>query len=194
LALEIHLHNPADAAALAAEIWPIYQEVFGDFDTYEHWRTDLYERHASRDGYRLVTAVDGTPGGSTAGDGSPGDSTPGDGAAGDGSRVVGFGWGYTGQRGQYWSDLVCDALPAAITDEWVGGHFELVELAVLPAYRGRGLGRALHDKLLESVTSRCLLSTSDSADDPAVGLYVSAGWWKLGVLRPGVQVMGRLAA
>ncbi|MFI5707490.1 GNAT family N-acetyltransferase [Kribbella sp. NPDC051620] len=165
--MEIHLHT--DASDLAHEIWPIYQEVFGDFDTFDHWRTDLYDRHATRDGYRLVTAVDG----------------PG---------VVGFGWGYTGQRGQYWSDLVCEALPAAITDEWVGGHFEFVELAVLPAYRGRGVGRALHDKLLESVTSRCLLSTTDSPDDPAVRLYLSAGWWKLGVLRPGVQVMGRLAA
>jgi ribosomal protein S18 acetylase RimI-like enzyme len=163
--LEIHLHT--DAPDLALEIWPIYQEVFGDFDTYDHWRTDLYERHASRAGYRLVTAVDG-------------------------SAVVGFGWGYTGERGQYWSDLVCDALPAVIADEWVGGHFEVVELAVLPAYRGRGLGRTLHDKLLENVTSRCLLSTSDSTDDPAVRLYLSAGWWKLGVLRPGVQVMGRL--
>lgn len=165
--MEIHLHT--DAPELALEIWPIYQEVFGDFDTYDHWRTDLYDRHASRDGYRLVTAVDG-------------------------SGVVGFGWGYTGQRGQYWSDLVCDALPAAITDEWVGGHFEVVELAVLPAYRGRGIGRALHDKLLESVTSRCLLGTSDDLNDPAVRLYLAAGWWKLGVLRPGVQVMGRLAA
>ncbi|GAA0956431.1 hypothetical protein GCM10009554_65900 [Kribbella koreensis] len=175
--MEIHLHT--DASGLADEIWPIYQEVFGDFDTFDQWRTDLYDHHAARDGYRLVTAVD--------------DSLADDSAV-DGSGVVGFGWGYTGQRGQYWSDLVCQALPAVITDEWVGGHFELVELAVLPAYRGRGLGRALHDKLLESVTTRCLLSTSDSADDPAVQLYTSAGWWKLGVLRPGVQVMGRLAA
>jgi ribosomal protein S18 acetylase RimI-like enzyme len=165
--LEIHLR--ADPLDLAAEIWPVYQTVFGDFDSYDHWRTDLYERHAVRDGYRLVTAVDG-------------------------STVAGFGWGYTGQRGQYWSDLVCDALPAVITDEWVGGHFELVELAVLPAYRGAGIGRALHDKLLESVTSRCLLGTSDDETDPAVRLYLSAGWWRLGVLRAGVQVMGRLAA
>jgi ribosomal protein S18 acetylase RimI-like enzyme len=180
--LEIHLH--ADAPHLAPEIWPTYQEVFGDFDTYDHWRTDLYDRHASRDGYRLVTAAD-----DSAVDGS---AVVGSGVVGSG--IVGFGWGYTGQRGQYWSDLVCEALPAAITDEWVGGHFELVELAVLPAYRGRGIGRALHDKLLESVTSRCLLGTSDDASDPAVRLYLNAGWWRLGVLRPGVQVMGRLAA
>ncbi|MEV6413921.1 GNAT family N-acetyltransferase [Kribbella sp. NPDC051718] len=147
--MEIHLHNPADALGLARDIWPLYQEAFGDFDTFDHWRTDLYERHAARDGYRLVTAVD-------------------DSAVGD-SAVVGFGWGYTGQRGQYWSDLVCEALPAVITDEWVGGHFELVELAVLPAYRGRGIGRALHDKLLESVTSRCLLARATIQPIPRSG-------------------------
>jgi ribosomal protein S18 acetylase RimI-like enzyme len=165
----VEIQNPTDVDHLAAQIWPVYETVFGDFESYELWRADLFDRHAARDGYRLVTAVD--------------DST-----------LVGFGWGYTGQRGQYWSDLVCNSLPQAITDEWVGGHFEVVELAVLPGCRGQGVGRALHDKLLESVTGRCLLSTSDDPGDPAVRLYVSSGWRKLGVLRSGVQVMGRSAA
>jgi ribosomal protein S18 acetylase RimI-like enzyme len=167
--VEIHLHNPTDTDQLAGQIWPLYRDTFGDFDDYETWRTELYDRHAARDGYRLSTAVDGP-------------------------TLVGFSWGYIGERGQYWSDLVCNSLPAAITDEWVGGHFEVVELAVLPAYRGQGVGRSLHDKLLESVTDRCLLSTSDDPSDPAVRLSLSAGWRKLGVLRPGVQVMGRAAA
>jgi ribosomal protein S18 acetylase RimI-like enzyme len=162
----VEIQTRTDVDHLAAQIWPVYQTVFGDFDSYEIWRADLFDRHAARDGYRLVTAVDG-------------------------STLAGFGWGYTGQRGQFWSDLVCNSLPTAITDEWVGGHFELVELAVLPEYRGQGVGRALHDKLLESVTGRCLLSTTDDPADPAVRLYLSSGWRKLGVLRPGVQVMGR---
>lgn len=38
---------------------------------------------------------------------------------------------------------------------------------------------------------RCLLSTNDDASDPAVRLYLRAGWQRLGQLRPGVQVMGR---
>ncbi len=65
-----------------------------------------------------------------------------------------------------------------------------MELAVAPAHRGHGLGQALHDQLLENVRRRCLLSTNDDADDPAVRLYTKAGWKKLGNLRPGVQVMG----
>ena len=104
--------------------------------------------------------------------------------------MVGFAWGYFGQRGQYWSDLAADALSPDVGSRWVGGHFEFVELAVLPKRRGQGLGQALHDQMLDGVDRRCLLSTSDDPDDPAVRLYRRRGWQKLGVLKPGVQVMG----
>lgn len=154
-----------EAAALAASIWPCYDAVFGDVADYATWQADLFERHASRDGYRLVTAF-----------------------AGD--RAVGFAWGYVGQRGQYWSDRVADALPPDVVDRWVGGHFEVVELAVLAEHRGQGLGGSLHDRLLEGVGRRCLLGTSDDPHDPAVRLYLRRGWQALGTLQPGVQVMG----
>jgi ribosomal protein S18 acetylase RimI-like enzyme len=92
---------------------------------------------------------------------------------------------------QYWTDLVCDVLPKDVTDDWAGGHFEFVELAVLPEYRRRGLGSRLHDTLLAGVAQRYLLSTADDPADPAVRLYLGRGWQQLGVLWPGVQVMGR---
>jgi GNAT superfamily N-acetyltransferase len=102
--------------------------------------------------------------------------------------------GYIGERGQYWTDLAREALPAEVADDWVGGHFEFVELGVLPDYRREGLGSRLHDTLLAGVTERCLLSTADDPRDPAVRLYLGRGWQKLGVLRPGIQIMGRLAS
>lgn len=147
-------------------MWPCYRDVFGDFEDFTTWRTDMFDRHVARDGYRLAVAVDG-------------------------DTVVGFSWGYIGEHGQYWTDLVRRTLPASVTDEWVGGHFEFVELAVLPAYRRRGLGLRLHDTLLTDISRKCLLSTEDDTKDPAVQLYLSRGWRKVGVLRPGVQVMGR---
>ena len=66
-------------------------------------------------------------------------------AAQDDDALVGFAYGYVGERGQWWSDRVVEALPVAVTDVWVGGHFEFVELAVLPDYRGQGIGGLLHD-------------------------------------------------
>jgi ribosomal protein S18 acetylase RimI-like enzyme len=167
-AIEIQLRDAEIAAGLARQVWPCYRDVFGDFDDFDTWRRDLFDPHAGRDGYRLAVALDGP-------------------------TVAGFSWGYVGQRGQYWTDLVCAALPASVTDQWAGGHFEFVELAVSPGYRRRGLGRRLHDTLLVGISRRCLLSTADDPDDVAVRLYVSRGWRKLGMLRPGVQVMGRVA-
>ena len=161
----VEFYAPEAALGLAGQVWPCYQEAFGDFDDFETWQADMFARHARRDGYRLVVGWDGP-------------------------AVAGFAWGYTGQRGQYWSDLVVAALPIDLTDEWVGGHFEFVELAVAQASRRHGLGRLLHDALLDGVTGKCLLSTTDDPGDAAVRLYRSRGWRKLGLLRPGTQVMG----
>jgi ribosomal protein S18 acetylase RimI-like enzyme len=165
-AVDIRLHERDAAEGLADLIWPCYRAVFGDFDEQGTWRRDLFGRHAARAGYRLAVAFDG-------------------------STVAGFAWGYIGQRGQYWTDLVCDALPGEVARDWVGGHFEFVELAVLPGYRRCGIGSRLHDALLAGVSRQCLLSTADDPADPAVRLYLSRGWQRLGTLRPGVQVMGR---
>ncbi len=168
-AVDVQLLDAEAAMALAGRIWPCYRDVFGDFADMQAWRDSMYDRHAGREGYRLAVGLAG-------------------------SLVAGFSWGYVGQSGQYWTDLVCEALPASVTDEWVGGHFEFVELAVLPSYRRIGLGRRLHDTLLAGIRRKCLLSTSDDPGDPAVQLYLSRGWRKLGVLRPGVQVMGLMPA
>lgn len=161
----IRLLTGSDAPSLAARVWPCYDQVFGDFTDYATWRSELFERHAGRDGYRLAVAIRG-------------------------DQVTGFAWAYIGQRGQYWTDLVHNTLPPEVVAQWVGGHFEFIELAVLPGQRRNGLGQALHDRLLDGVDRRCLLSTSDDPNDPAVQLYARSGWRKLGLLRPGAQVMG----
>ncbi|MFD6177934.1 MULTISPECIES: GNAT family N-acetyltransferase [unclassified Isoptericola] len=170
--IELRVTDSAGAAALADDVWRCYDAVFGDVTDPVVWRTDRYDRHAARDGYRLVTAH-----------------------AADhaGDDLVGFAWGYVGQRGQYWSDLLVDRLPDDVADAWVGDHFELVELGVLAAWRGHGVGRRLHDAVLDGVGRRSLLLTSDDEDDPAVRLYRRSGWQPLGPLGPGTQVMGRPA-
>lgn len=164
--LDVRCYDPEATAGLAQEIWPCYDEVFGDFPDFETWRTDMFARHATRDGYRLVVATSGT-------------------------HVAGFAWGYIGERGQYWADLAANSLPEPVAGEWVGGHFEFVTIGVAPKYRRRGLGRRLHDTLLAGARQKALLSTSDDLADPAVQLYLSSGWRKLGNLGPGRQVMGR---
>jgi ribosomal protein S18 acetylase RimI-like enzyme len=165
---ELRRYGPADGIGLAARVWRCYDEVFGDFGDFETWRADMFARHASRSEYRLVVATEG-------------------------AAIAGFCWGYLGERGQYWPDLVARELPG-VAKEWVGGHFEFVTLGVAPKYRRHGLGRRLHDALLDGVGRKALLSTADDPADPAVRLYLSSGWRKLGILKPDRQVMGRAPA
>ncbi|GAB3495892.1 N-acetyltransferase family protein [Flexivirga sp.] len=154
----------AAAEPYAARVFALYDAVFGDVSDEAEWREQMYDRHRARDGYRLAVAVEA-------------------------DRLLGFAWGYRGDRGQFWPDLVANALPDVDRD-WIGGHFEFVELAVDPAARRRGLGGRLHDALLEGVTGRALLGTTSDGDDPAVRLYRARGWRTLGQLDAEHQVMG----
>ncbi len=93
----------------------------------------------------------------------------------DGS-LVGFGYGYTTESGQWWHDLVRRALTREMADEWLRDAFELSELHVLPDYQGEGIGRQLLVSLAAAIPhSAMLLSTPDS-DTRAFRLYRDAGF------------------
>ena len=91
-------------------------------------------------------------------------------------RILGFAYGYTGRRGQWWSDQVAERVPRELAERWLDGHFEFVELAVHPDHQRQGLGGALHDALLDDLPhARALLSTW-TEDYPARLLYLNRGW------------------
>ena len=164
-ACTIELWSPEQAQQYVAEVFAVYDAVFGDRPDYDDWRAELYDPHCARERFRLA-------------------------AARDEGQLVGFAWGYIGRPGQFWSDWVLETMPEEVTREWVGGHFEFVELAVRPEHRRHGYGRRLHDVLLDGVPAdRALLST-DADDSPAVRLYTSHGWRTLGLLKPDVRLMG----
>ena len=153
------------------EVFGVYDAVFGDQPDEGAWRVGIWDRHVVRDGFRLARAYDGP-------------------------RLVGFGYGYTGQHGQWWTDQAARVLGPELTEEWLGGHFELVSIGVLQAARGTGVGRALLDVLTSGLPQeRWLLMTTADADDPARHLYARAGWEVIGPgLRDGQVVMGRRRA
>lgn len=63
-----------------------------------------------------------------------------------------------------------------MTDIWLDGHFELVELAILGSQQRRGIGGRLNDLLIEgSPHSRALLETW-TWDSPARRLCLRRGW------------------
>jgi ribosomal protein S18 acetylase RimI-like enzyme len=152
----------------AIELHPVYHDVFGDQPDYGEWRAAVWDRHSTREGFRLARAYDA-------------------------DRLVGFGYGYTGERGQWWTDQASRVLPRPVADEWLGGHFELVSIGVLEEARRGGVGRALLHALCEGLPQqRWLLMTTADADDPARRLYAAEGWQVVGPgLRDGQVIMGR---
>ncbi|RNI23243.1 GNAT family N-acetyltransferase [Flexivirga caeni] len=160
----IELLDAPAAEPYADRMFDLYDEVIGRIPDKTNWRTQLFDRDRARPGFRLALALDG-------------------------ERVVGFAWGYRGDRGQAWPDLVARTLPE-LPGEWLRDHFELVELVVDPDYRRQGIGGGLHDTLLEGLTGRALLGTTLAASDPALCLYQARGWSTLGHLHNNRQVMG----
>lgn len=166
--LEVVLVEEAAVGLVRDELWPLYRSVFGDFDDLDTWRDQVWDRHAARTGFRLTLArLDG--------------------------RLVGFGYGYTGEPGQWWTDTAATVLHPEVAADWLGGHFELVSIGVAEHARGAGIGRRVITALTDGLEqSRWVLMTSSDPDDPARRLYGATGW---AVIGPGFSqeqvVMGR---
>lgn len=94
----------------------------------------------------------------------------------DDDTLVGFGYGYTSSRGQWWHDLVRRALPPEIADRWLDGAFELSELHLLPEYQGRGIGREVITQLADAISHPTMLLSTPDADTRAFRLYHSLGF------------------
>lgn len=94
--------------------------------------------------------------------------------------VVGFGYGYTGARGQWWTEHVARSLTAAQRAEWLEPpHFEIVELHVRPSLQRRGIGSALLAQLLtRQPHDRALLSTQRGSRK-ARAFYAKNAWAEL---------------
>lgn len=154
-----------------AEVWPVYEAVFGDHSDYQSWREAVWDRHAARAGFRLARAYDG-------------------------ELLVGFVYGYTGENGQWWTDNARKVLQPDIGATWLGGHFELVSLGVRDAHRRGGIGRQLMQVLVQDLPhERLLLMTTSDSAHAARRLYASEGWHVLGPgTGDGTVIMGKRTA
>jgi ribosomal protein S18 acetylase RimI-like enzyme len=131
-------------------------------------REAIMDRHAASPGFRGLTAlVDG--------------------------RLAGFTYGFHGENGQWWHDMVAAALAtrsaaggsaaeygdAKAPREWLDDSFEIAELHVLPSWQGRGIGRSLLVSLASGRPEQtAVLSTAD-APTRARRLYRGLGFTDL---------------
>lgn len=97
----------------------------------------------------------------------------------DTGRILGFTCGYTTSPGQWWHDTIRPALGEEKAGYWLSNSFELVELAVLPAVQGKGIGGRLHDQLLAHLPHRTAVLSTAQAETAALHLYRKRGWLTL---------------
>jgi ribosomal protein S18 acetylase RimI-like enzyme len=147
-----------DAQTLLArhrdEVAEVWSEAFPqEAGALEDRLEEILPRHASRDGFRFLGA-----------------RTP------DGT-LAGFAYGYRGGAGEWWHDLVAEALGEEGSRRWLApGHFEFVELQVRPDFQRRGIGGRLHDELLDGLDSPTAVLSTQVDNEAARALYEQRGW------------------
>lgn len=148
---------PDEAIEAAPELAAVYLSAFGapgydeEPERAEQFATEQIPLHSQRDDFKLVVSRTG-------------------------EKITGFVYGFTGQRGQWWSDRVAAAVTPELAAEWIGGHFEVVDLAVAVEAQRQGVGRALMEALMTDLPHRKALLTTYADDRPAPRLYRRMGW------------------
>lgn len=128
--------------------------------------------HTRRPGFRAVAALGDAGAADLHG---AGDSR----AAGDAPRggpLIGFGYGYEGQPGQWWHDEVRAAVSQEDANRWLGNSFELCELHVHPDHQARGTGRLLLQTLLENCPYSTVVLSTPEGESLAWHLYRRIGF------------------
>ncbi|WP_416210626.1 GNAT family N-acetyltransferase [Frankia sp. Cas8] len=150
--------TPARMRARLSDVIGVYKAAFLDVHEADPARAAIERtmharRHAERRDLRAVAAL-----------------LPDD-------RLIGFAYALPGQKGQWWHDVVCDALQPEDAAVWLSDCLEIVEFHVLPEFQGRGVGRELIRELLREAPQRtAALSALELPDSRARRLYASEGF------------------
>jgi GNAT superfamily N-acetyltransferase len=175
----IRVLTPQEAEGAADQILEVYRAAFSmppyrESDRNVAWFAGSFRQHTRRTGFRCVAAKEAP-----------------------GSPVIGFAYGFASLPGHWWREVVADALGREQAERWLGDAFAFAELAVTPAFQGRGYGGRLHDALLEGLPQRTAVLSTIMAETTALRLYRKRGWLTLlsGFFFPGVDdpylIMGR---
>jgi ribosomal protein S18 acetylase RimI-like enzyme len=160
--------GPREFRAAIRALVGVYSAAMSPPDRTLSGREAIMDRHAASPGFRGLTAhVDGL--------------------------LAGFTYGFHGENGQWWHDMVAAALAtrsaAGISateyagdgapGTWLDDSFEIAELHVLPDWQGKGVGRSLLLSLASGRPERtAVLSTAD-APTKARRLYRGLGFTDL---------------
>jgi GNAT superfamily N-acetyltransferase len=152
--------GPAAFLAEITELMAVYAAAMNAASGDLPVRRSIMERHSSDPGFRAL-AVSAEPAG----------------------PVIAFAYGFRGEAGQWWHDVVMSGITAAAgypcAAGWLADALEVAEVHVHPGYQHRGIGRGMLLALTAGRTERtAVLSTAD-ADSTARRLYRGLGFCDL---------------
>jgi ribosomal protein S18 acetylase RimI-like enzyme len=164
---ELRLDTGPSALLLLDDILPTYADVYAE-PPYSEGPDDVadfaasWERRVSSPGFRLVRALLD-------------------------DSVVGFTFGHRLAPTTAWWDGAVTPLPPDVTSERPGRTFAIIELAVRAWCRRQGIGRLMHDLLLDDAGAErvTLLVRPEPEARPARAAYESWGYRQVGKVRPG---------
>jgi len=123
-------------------------------------RRELMRRHAGFPAFRALQVTDDSAG-----------------------KVVGFAYGFHGQRGQWWYDTVWNALVRAVgaaqTADWLKNCIEVAEIHVEKQYQRSGLGTEMITTLTAGRSERTAVLSTPDHDTTARRLYRRLGFAEL---------------
>jgi GNAT superfamily N-acetyltransferase len=158
--LRIALGGADLARPLLDPICALYDEVFSAPPS--HWQEEESQLHRGR----LLRLLD--------------DPTFGIAVGWVGTELIGFAYGYTlATDTRRWSRLLVP-LPVEVAAEWPGRTFMLFDFAVRASYRGRGIGRALHHRLLGSRSEERATLSAEPESRESQQIYQHWGWRQVG--------------
>lgn len=157
-------YNAPDAQPLVDGLVKVEHEIYADAEPREFFSEERYRRqiagHMTVPGWELVAAYDAD------------------------EEMAGYAYGFPLQAGTGWWRGMLTPVADEVIEETGARTFALSELMVRGPWRGRGLGRALHDELLSGRHEEraTLLVEPDNATAKAA--YARWGWSDLARLRP----------
>jgi ribosomal protein S18 acetylase RimI-like enzyme len=90
--------------------------------------------------------------------------------------LLGYSYGYTSMKGQYYRDLLAKQLEPQKAHMWLENCFEVVELAIHPSARRSGLGKLLVNNLIDGTGHKTAILTTQVDNSPARTLYKNLNW------------------
>lgn len=150
-AIAIHEIEPFRASSAAGAVAGIWQQATNAEDAAaQEFANGTFPKHVGWPGFRMfIAAIEDKP--------------------------VGFIYGYRTLRGQWWHDQVRKPLIDANLETWLENSLELAEVAVLPAFQGRGIGTKLIDAFLQDITRPVILAV-EAIHTHAHVLYAAHGF------------------